>query len=685
MHPSTALAAVLVDELVRGGVREAVLAPGSRSAPLAYALEEADRAGRLRLHVRIDERTAGFVALGLARAGGVPVPVVTTSGTAVANLHPAVLEAHHSGVPLVVLSADRPAELRGTGANQTTVQPGLFAGAVRWEADLPAPESVGAAAGAHWRSTVCRALAAARSDAAGLGGAGPVHLNVSFRDPLAPALDEGSRPGEVQTDGLRAAGPSGEGEAGAGAADGGAGAGTAAGGAGAWAAAGGVGAGAAAGGAGAGAAAGGVGAGTDAGGAGAGTAAGGAGAGAAAGEARAAAGLTGRAGGAPWVQVAPTEAPRTDTLTPGERTLVLLGDLPDPVLSARALAWAEESGWPVLAEPFGHLPAGPGVVPHAPLVAARVARGDLPDLRPERVVVVGRLTLFRELGALLRLPGMVVEHVAARDPWTDPSHVVSRVHGIGALREAPARHTGAGAWVAAWVRAGAALSEVVAATTAGDVTGLGVARTVADALGEDDVLVVGSSTAPRDLALALDGSAAPARVIANRGLAGIDGTVSTAVGVALAAERRRLSAHLRRGSTASDEIDLPRVVALMGDLTFLHDAGGLLIGPEEPRPDLTIVVVNDDGGGIFSTLEYGDPARLAGPDGADRAAATERIFGTPHGTDLAALSRAYGVVHERVASLAALREALADRTRGLRVLEVPLDRASHRRVRDALG
>lgn len=647
MHPSTALAAVLVDELVRGGVREAVLAPGSRSAPLAYALEEADRAGRLRLHVRIDERTAGFVALGLARAGGVPVPVVTTSGTAVANLHPAVLEAHHSGVPLVVLSADRPAELRGTGANQTTVQPGLFAGAVRWEADLPAPESVSAAAGAHWRSTVCRALAAARSDAAGLGGAGPVHLNVSFRDPLAPALDEGTRPGEVQTDGLRAAGPSGEGEAGAGAAAGGAGAG---------------------------AAAGGAGAGTDAG-----------GAGAAAGEARAAAGLTGRAGGAPWVQVAPTEAPRTDTLTPGERTLVLLGDLPDPVLSARALAWAEESGWPVLAEPFGHLPAGPGVVPHAPLVAARVARGDLPDLRPERVVVVGRLTLFRELGALLRLPGMVVEHVAARDPWTDPSHVVSRVHGIGALREAPARHTGAGAWVAAWVRAGAALSEVVAATTAGDVTGLGVARTVADALGEDDVLVVGSSTAPRDLALALDGSAAPARVIANRGLAGIDGTVSTAVGVALAAERRRLSAHLRRGSTASDEIDLPRVVALMGDLTFLHDAGGLLIGPEEPRPDLTIVVVNDDGGGIFSTLEYGDPARLAGPDGADRAAATERIFGTPHGTDLEALSRAYGVVHERVASLAALREALADRTRGLRVLEVPLDRASHRRVRDALG
>ena len=139
MTPSSALATVLVDELVRGGVRDVVLAPGSRSAPLAYALLAADAEGRLRLHVRVDERTAGFLALGLAKGSGRPVPVVTTSGTAVANLHPAVLEAHHAGVPLVVLSADRPHELRGTGANQTTTQPGMFPGATRFEADLPAP------------------------------------------------------------------------------------------------------------------------------------------------------------------------------------------------------------------------------------------------------------------------------------------------------------------------------------------------------------------------------------------------------------------------------------------------------------------------------------------------------------------------------------------------------------------
>ena len=131
MTPSSALATVLVDELARNGVREVVLCPGSRSAPLAYAVLAAARAGELRLHVRVDERSAGFLALGLARGSGDPVAVVTTSGTAVANLHPAVLEAHHAGVPLVVVSADRPHELRGTGANQTTEQPGLFGSAVR--------------------------------------------------------------------------------------------------------------------------------------------------------------------------------------------------------------------------------------------------------------------------------------------------------------------------------------------------------------------------------------------------------------------------------------------------------------------------------------------------------------------------------------------------------------------------
>jgi len=185
VNPSTAFAGVLVDELVRGGVTDAVLAPGSRSAPVALALAAAERAGLLRLHVRIDERTAGFLALGLARASGRPVPVLTTSGTAAAHLHAAVLEADAAGVPLLALTADRPPELRGTGANQTIDQPGLYGGAVRWAADVGVPEAGREAAqNRYWRSLVARALIVA-------GGGqpadpGPVHLNLALREPLLP-------------------------------------------------------------------------------------------------------------------------------------------------------------------------------------------------------------------------------------------------------------------------------------------------------------------------------------------------------------------------------------------------------------------------------------------------------------------------------------------------------------------
>ena len=259
-------------------------------------------------------------------------------------------------------------ELRGTGANQTTVQPGIFGPAVRWSVDLPAPESVSDAAAAAWRSTVCRALAApldapsgAGADVGAPGGwvrPGPVHLNVAFRDPLAPDPAEAGQAPAGRPDGGpwtrvgRHAGP----------ADG-------------WG----------------------------------GPRGGGAGPGELPVGVPGAAQASG-AGASPGVG-------------PGERTLVLLGDLPGADLSRRALAWAAAAGWPVLAEPFGVLPVGDHVVPHAPLVAARVAGGSLPDLVPDRVVVVGRLTLFRELGALLRLPGVEVEHVSATPGWTDPSHV----------------------------------------------------------------------------------------------------------------------------------------------------------------------------------------------------------------------------------------------------------------------
>jgi 2-succinyl-5-enolpyruvyl-6-hydroxy-3-cyclohexene-1-carboxylate synthase len=569
VNPSTALATVLVDELVRGGVRDAVLAPGSRSAPLAYALQAADLAGRLRLHVRVDERSAGFLALGLSKgSGGIPVPVVTTSGTAVANLHPAVLEAHHAGVPLVVLSADRPHELRGTGANQTTAQPGIFGSSVRLDADLPAADAVPAGditTAAGWRSRVCRALAAASGV---LGGdPGPVHLDVAFREPLVPDPDE-----ELPAP------------------------------------------------------------------------------------------LAGRPHGGPWVELEPVTGAPPGTAAPVEdveRTLVVLGDVGDPARGRQALAWAAGRGYPVVAEPFAGPLGRAAAVPHGPLLLT--VDGWLDEHRPDRVVVVGRVTLARPVARLLRRPDVRVEVVASTTEWSDPSHRAARVHPWSALAEAHVDETARrprSTWSWEWERAGRVLADAVAAQGLPWPSGLAVAAAVHDAVTADGALVVGSSNPVRDHDLATagrSGSGADVPVFANRGLAGIDGIVSTAVGVALGTG----------GPTH----------ALLGDLTFLHDANGLLIGPGEPRPDLTIVVVNDDGGGIFTTLEPGEPER------ADR---FERVFGTPTGTDLAALCRAHDVGHDVADTDEALRRLLGERPRGIRVVEVRVDRAGHRRAHEAL-
>ena len=198
VNPSTAFAAVLADELARCGLREVVVAPGSRSAPLAMAFDELDRAGRIRLHVRIDERSASFTALGLAKASGRPVAVVCTSGTAAANFHPAVIEADESAIPLLLLTADRPPELRGTGASQTVDQVKLYGSAVRWYAESGVPERLPGMAG-YWRSLACRAWAHAAGDLGTLPG--PVHLNIPLRDPLVPdARPSASAAG--QADGL---------------------------------------------------------------------------------------------------------------------------------------------------------------------------------------------------------------------------------------------------------------------------------------------------------------------------------------------------------------------------------------------------------------------------------------------------------------------------------------------------
>ena len=517
-NPSTAQARVLVDELIRHGITDAVLCPGSRSAPLALALAAAERTGRMRLHVRIDERGAGYTALGLALGSKRPVPVVVTSGTAVANLHPAMVEAAHSGVPILALTANRPPELRGTGANQTIDQVGLFGPHARAVVELGAAGDP-RAEHRHWRSAIGRAILTATASA----HPGPVQVDIAFREPLVPgAGDEGwvvgtDRADDDETDpgdlvrGLPA----------------------------------------------------------------------------------------GRPGGRPWVHRAgagvdsePAHSAVAVNLT--RPTLIVSG------VGARPVAGLV--GVPTVAEPGAPVPLHPV---HPLAVSA---------LRPEQVIVTGRPTLHRAVTRLLEDPDIDLVILDAGPQAPNPTGSAAEL--------ADSVLTGWGV-EAEWTeltgradaRARAAVDRVLDRhLESAPPTGLHVARAVARGLRGGDNLVVGASNAVRDLSFVgpLDPDVA---VYANRGASGIDGTVSTAIGVALSAPGR--------------------TVALLGDLTFLHDVSSLVLGPAEERPeDLTIVVADDDGGGIFSLLEQGDP-RLATD--------FERVFGTPHGADLAALCAGVGV------------------------------------------
>ena len=524
MNPSTAFATVVVDELIRCGVREAVLAPGSRSAPLAMALAAADRAGRLRLHVRIDERTAGFLAIGLIRGTGLPVPVVTTSGTAVANLHPAVLEASHSGLPLIVLSADRPPELRGSGSNQTTDQLKVFGSAVRLFHEIGTPRrEVGQVT--YWRSQIARAVSAAVG--ARTADPGPVQLNCPLVEPLVPT------PGDWPES------------------------------------------------------------------------------------------LEGRSG--PWTSVHATAA-QPSAIAAGPKTVVVAGD----GASQAARLAAEAGNWPLFAEPSSRSRIGPAVISAYRLLLSATPLAD----EIERVVVFGHPTLSRPITKLLARPDVEVIVVAPTGAWPDAGRRAAAV--LTGVEITSADETD---WLAQWQHADQSARPAIDKVLADGLTGPGIAAMLGEAVGADGMLVVASSNPIRDLDLA---PIVPIRTVANRGLAGIDGTLSTAVGAALA----------NGGATH----------ALVGDLAFLHDYNALVIGPDEPRPDLRIVVVNDNGGGIFSTLEQADA-----PD-------FERVFGTPHNTDLAALCAATHTPYQLAETPEALRAALTRTVAGIDVIETRLPR-----------
>ena len=360
--------------------------------------------------------------------------------------------------------------------------------------------------------------------------------------------------------------------------------------------------------------------------------------------------LEGRDGGAPWVRVQPSK-PQAAGVTHVAKTLVLLGDLPDPAMAVAVTDLAHAAGWPIVAEPFGAHDRRE-LVPHGPLLLT--ADQWLGEHLPERVLVVGRLTLSRAVGALLRNPAVAVEVVAAQSIWPDPSHVASVVHPFEAVRASITNSRQVDErWAKEWADAG----ELVAKAAGPYIdqtwpSGLAIAGTVLTELPPGATLFVGSSNSARDVDLAMSPSSrrAPLTIVASRGLAGIDGCVSTAIGLAFAQPGRP-------------------AYALMGDLTFLHDSNGLLIGPDEPQPDLTIVVTNDDGGGIFTLLEPGEPSRRAD---------YERIFGTPTGASIVDICRAHGVGHTLVTTAAELSSVVGQSPEGLRVVEVRIDRSGHR-------
>ena len=552
--PSVDTASAILASLDALGVTHVLYCPGSRSAPFAYALEAGAFSGYA--HAVLDERGAGFAAVGMARTGALPA-IVVTSGTAVAELAPAVLEASHARLPFILLTADRPAELRGVGASQATDQSRLFGGHVRSQVDLEPQEASPSLVGQLTRSV-------AAACGAPTGAPGPVQINVAFRDPLTPA---------------RPASDSGD---------------------------------------------------------------------------EAVAPFVPRPS---RVLRAPATPERwEDVVGLAAAGLIVAGDGASP----RAREWSEASGFPLLAEPASGAWCGGGVTPfEQSLVSSPLGR------EVDAVVVTGRPTLSRPIQALLARPDVRVVVVDAHAPWVDISGNASVV--VADLEPARELIRAAQAEWAARVReaardAGERIESLLASGSGR--TMLDLARSVAAST--SGPLVLGASNPVRAFDLAVP--ALEGRVVhSNRGQAGIDGTIATAVGICL-------------GSGYAGETSAPvgtRVTAVMGDLTACHDASSLAL-VASTGAHLDIIVADDQGGGIFATLEHG---RATSPE------AYDRWFGLAQSVDYEALAAAYGVAFARAGEPRELEDLLDRPVRGPRLIHAPVERAEdlYRAIRDVLS
>ena len=557
--PSVDTARAILSALDDLGLTHILYCPGSRSAPFAYALESGAFGGHA-MPV-LDERGAGFAAVGLARTGALPA-VIVTSGTAVAELTPAVLEASHARLPLLVISADRPGELRGVGASQATFQSGLFGVHARACVDLEPQEPSRALVG-----QLSRAVAAACG--APTGTPGPVQINVAFRDPLTPQSRASGAAGDSRDEAMASFVPR-------------------------------------------------------------------------------------------PTRVQPTNAAPErweDVVGAARAGLIVAGEGASPL----AAQWSRASGFPLLAEPASGAWAGGGVTPYEQAIVSSPLAGEV-----DTVVVTGRPTLSRPIHALLARPDVRVVVVDAHAPWVDISGNASVV--VPAL-VAPLRPTCGAEWAArvhaAADEAGLRIDALLAAGSGR--TMLSLARAVASAT--RGPLVLGASNPVRAFDLAVE-SLAGRPVFSNRGQAGIDGTIATAVGIAAGLGSARIATPDRAGEPRDDargRAQASRVTAVMGDLTLCHDASSLALAAATGA-ELDIIVADDEGGGIFATLEHGNAAT---PE------AYDRWFGVAQHVNYEALAAAYGVGFARAATPSELASVLADPPAGPRLIHAPVERAAH--------
>lgn len=537
-------AATIVGALARGGVKHAVIAPGSRSTPLALAF--ADREPALRTWSVIDERSAAFFALGLAKGSATPVAVVCTSGTAGAHFLPAVMEAREGGTPLIVLTADRPWELHGFGAPQTIEQRGLFGEYVRGAEALSTPDEESLR---HLASVVARLTATARSHPRGA-----VHLNVPFREPLAPPNGERGPVLEPDCTAFVEAGEP---------------------------------------------------------------------------------------------RVISTEI--TEAIARAERGVIVCGPS-EPGEGARVHALAARLGFAVIAEAASNARFG---FPDAISCADALLRNDrfAREMTPDFVIRFGGGLTLKRPQQWLDECGATIVQVHESGLQFDPNHRAK--WSVRALPElsAPVEALLAkrNAYRSKWLDAQRA---VIAAMQFSAVTEPAIANALVKALPEGASLFLSSSMPIRDVD-AFAQNDRKLRVFANRGVNGIDGVTSTALGVSA----------MTKGPTA----------LLIGDVALLHDLTGWLIARRHSL-SLTVVVVNNDGGGIFHFLPI-----------AERSPHFEALFGTPHGVDLAAVASLSGAQFHRPTTLSDFSTVVTESLRGgLHLIEVKTDRKENVEAHRAL-